>query len=220
MSKHLIEDLKVGVSGGGMACGPVPGCVNVEMQLRDTGDNSVMFYGMTDVEGVAVYLKSEESLYDILMANDYSDEDGWNKAYAADIGEHDDDNDPIWRLLRYFLYADWDAVEELKPKCIGKYLEDIDIPKLDDEDDDDEEIEILELEDEDDDDTEEGTDELFERKFLEDGSVEVTVGVSETVNEVLEELAEEYNLPAETILSVVTAYNLKLFKKKRDKGEA
>ncbi len=134
MAKHLIEDIKVGVSGGGIACGPVPGSVVTEMKLRDTEDNSVTFYGITEVEGIENYLRSEESLYDIQIADDSSDEEGWKKVYAADVQDYDEE-DPIWKLLYYFVRADWDAVEEMKPKCIGKYLEDIEIPECDEEDD-------------------------------------------------------------------------------------
>ena len=133
MGKHLIEDLKVGAFSQGPS-----GIVNVEMQLKDAEDNSLMFYGMSDVDGVAVYLKSAESLYDILMANDPDDKEGWDKVYAADLGEDIDEEDPVWRLLSYLLYADWDSVNELTPKCIGQYLEDLDIPVWDDEDDDEE----------------------------------------------------------------------------------
>ena len=135
--KHLIEDIKVGVSGGGMACGPVSGCVVTEMQLRDTEDNSIMFYGITEVEGIENYLKSEESLYDIQITDDSSDEEGWNKVYAANIQDYDE-NDPIWKLLYYFVRADWDSVNEMKPKCIGKHLEDIEIPVYDEDEDEDE----------------------------------------------------------------------------------
>lgn len=134
MAKQLIENIKVGVSGGGIACGPVPGSVVTEMQLRDTEDNSVMFYGITEVEGIENYLRSEESLYDIQIADDSSDEEGWKKVYAADVQDYDEE-DPIWKLLYFFVRADWDAVEEMKPKCIGKYLEDIEIPECDEEDD-------------------------------------------------------------------------------------
>ena len=126
MLKHLIEDLKVGVSGDGPS-----GCVNVEMRLRNMENNFVLFYGMTDVGGIPVCMESIESLYDILMANDHSDKASWDKVYAADLEGYYDDNDPIWELLRYFLYADRDDVEEMKLECIGKYLEDIEIPKLD-----------------------------------------------------------------------------------------
>ena len=46
MAKHLIEDIKVGVTGGGTACGPMGGCVVTEMKLCDLEDDSVMYYGI------------------------------------------------------------------------------------------------------------------------------------------------------------------------------
>ena len=140
MAKLLIEDIKVGVTGGGVACGPVPGSVVTEMKLRNTEDDSVMFYGITEVEGIENYLKSDESLYDFQIEDDVSDEAGWEKVYAANIQDYDED-DPIWKLLYFFVRADWDAVDEMKPRCIGKYLEDIEIPAVpsDEEDDDEDE---------------------------------------------------------------------------------
>lgn len=132
MAKHLIEDIKVGVSRGGMACGPVSGCVVTEMKLRDPGDDSVRFYGITEVEGIENYLKSEESIYDIQIEDDSTDEAGWKKVYAAEVQDCDEE-DPVWKLLYFFVRADWDAVEDMKSKCIGKCLEDIDIPELDEE---------------------------------------------------------------------------------------
>ena len=140
MAKLLIEDIKVGVSGGGVACGPVPGSVVTEMKLRNTEDDSVMFYGITEVDGIENYLKSNESLYDFQIEDDVSDEAGWEKVYAANVQDYDED-DPIWKLLYFFVRADWDAVEEMKPKCIGKFLEDIEIPCVpsDEEDDDEDE---------------------------------------------------------------------------------
>ncbi len=133
MAKLLIEDIKVGVTGGGIACGPVPGSVVTEMKLRNTEDNSVMFYGITEVEGIENYLISDESLYDFQIEDDVSDEAGWEKVYAANVQDYDED-DPIWKLLYFFVRADWDAVNEMKPKCIGKHLEDIDIPVWDEDD--------------------------------------------------------------------------------------
>lgn len=132
MAKRLIEDIKVGISGGGFACGPVPGCVVTEMTLRNTEDNSIMYYGITEVDGIEVYLKSNESLYDFQIANDTSDKAGWDKVYAAETQDYDV-NDPKWKLLHFFVRADWKAVDEMKPECIGKYLEDIDIPRLSEE---------------------------------------------------------------------------------------
>ena len=133
MAKHLIEDIKVGVSAGGMACGPVSGSVVTEMTLRDIGDNSVMYYGITEVEGIENYLKSEESLYEFQIKDDLDDTEGWDKVYAANVEDYDDE-DPIWKLLYFFVRADWDTVNEMKPKYIGQYLEDIEIPEYDKDD--------------------------------------------------------------------------------------
>ena len=132
MAKHLIEDIKVGLSDGGVACGPAPYCVVTEMKLRNMEDNSVIFYGITEVDGVENFLKSEESFYDTQINDDFEDVEAWDKVYAAQTTDYDE-NDPIWRLLDFFVEADWDAVEDMKPKCIGKFLDEIEIPKSDEE---------------------------------------------------------------------------------------
>ena len=134
MAKYLIEDIKVGLTGGGVACGPVPSSVVTEMKLRNTEDNSVMYYGITEVDGIENYLKSAESLYDFQIADDTSDEEGWNKVYAANIMDYDEE-DPIWKLLHFFVRASWEEVDKVKPQCIGKYLEDIEVPVCDEEQD-------------------------------------------------------------------------------------
>ena len=77
---------------------------------------------------------------EILMPLTYGDEAGWEKVYAANIQDYDED-DPIWKLLYFFVRADWDAVNEMKPKCIGKYLENIEIPRVPSDEEDDEEDE-------------------------------------------------------------------------------
>lgn len=133
MAKYLIEEVKVGVSSGGMACGPVGGNVVTEITLRDTENNSVMYYGITEVDGIENYLKSGESFYETQIKDDFDDKDAWYKVYAAETLDYDED-DPIWKLLYYFVRADWEAVEEMKSKCIGKYLEDIEIPEYDEDD--------------------------------------------------------------------------------------
>ena len=65
MAKWLIEDVKVGESKGGIACGPVGGHIVAELQLRDTEEDAVTYYGMTEVEGTVNLTESDQSLYDI-----------------------------------------------------------------------------------------------------------------------------------------------------------
>lgn len=154
MAKYLIEDIQVGVTAGGMACGPIPGNVVTEMKVRNTEDDSVIFYGITEVMGIHNFTKSEESLYDIQMS-DTDDEDAWKKVYDADVGIESiydltsgDSSDPkaaeevsLWKLLMFFVRAGWDDVNQMKPKCIGKYLEEIEIPVYEDDDEDEDEEE-------------------------------------------------------------------------------
>lgn len=165
MAKWLIEDIQVGVTKGGMACGPMSGSVVAEIKTRNPEENLVFHYGITEVDGIPNFMKSEESLYEFLIKDDTDDEAGWKKVYDANVDDYgdycdiyDDLADPeaehsedarIWKLVAYFVRCPWEEVDEMKKNCIGKFVEDIDIPVCDREQDylDDQE-EIDEDEDE------------------------------------------------------------------------
>ena len=147
MAKFLIEDIRIGVTEGGIACGPVSGNVVAEMKIRNPEENSVLYYGITEVDGIPNFIKSEESFYDFQIKDDPDDEAGWQKVYDANVREYEDywdiyDNlaDPeaehsedvlIWKLLACFVRCPWEDVDGMKKACIGKFVEDIDIPVCD-----------------------------------------------------------------------------------------
>lgn len=147
MAKRLIEDIKVGVSNGGMACGPVGGSVVTELKLRNTKEDTVNYYQIVETDGIATLLESEESLYDILIEENDKDEGTWAKVEEAQVGGYDsysefysDLKDPevfpeedvqMWKLLIYFTRANWEEIDKMKPQFTGKYLEDITVPICD-----------------------------------------------------------------------------------------
>lgn len=151
MAKWLIEDVKVGESKGGIACGPVGGHIVAELQLRDTEEDAVSYYGITEVEGTVNLTESDQSLYDIEIEEDYDDKAAWEKVSNAEAGGYcdyhdfyediynldtfDEDNVLIWKLLAYFVRASWEEIDAMKAKCIGKALEEIEIPICDAEQD-------------------------------------------------------------------------------------
>lgn len=168
MKKLFVEDVKVGVSKGGMACGPVPGSVVAEVCIRDLDDGTVKYYSLTEVEGIPNFCETDESTYD-RQIEEVDDEEFWNMLSAhtvsgfsdyvdvfenqGDMELHDPDQLLIWKYLIYMVRADWDEIEELKAKSVGKCLGDFELPVSDveqeylddmaDEECDDEETESL-----------------------------------------------------------------------------
>ena len=147
MAKRLIEDIRVGESAGGIACGPVGGSIVVEMMIRNTEDNSVSYHQIVETEGMPTLLEAEESLFDILIEEDFEDKQAWAKVEEAQIGGYcgysefyddvknqeafDEEDAPLRKLLVFFTRASWEAIEKMKPQFIGKALEDIDVPVCD-----------------------------------------------------------------------------------------
>ena len=165
MKKLFVEDVKVGVSEGGMACGPVSGSVVAEVRLRDPEDSIVKYYSLAEVEGIPNFFETDESTYD-RQIEEVDDVEFWNMLSEhaasdfcgyADFFENQEEmerNDPdsllIWKYLIYMVRADWDEIEQMKTKSVGKCLGDFEIPvsdveqdyldEIDEEESDEEEI--------------------------------------------------------------------------------
>ena len=169
MKKLVVEDVKVGVSEGGMACGPVPGSVIAEACIRDLEEGTEKFYSLSEVDGIPNFCITDESTYD-RQIEEVDDEEFWDMLSAhcvEGIGDYQDifDNqeemerqDPehllIWKYLIFLVRADEDEVEKLKAASVGKCLGDFEIPISDveqdylddmvDEESEDDEAETLE----------------------------------------------------------------------------
>ena len=146
MKKFLIDGFTAGVSKGGMACGPVGGHVVAELRLINTEDNTVSYHSMTEVEGTLNFTESDISTYEIQIKEDYEDKEAWatvEAAYAGGYSDYDefyedlktcDENHRlIWKLLAYLVRSSWDEYDRMKFRCTGKYLNEIEIPVCDTE---------------------------------------------------------------------------------------
>ena len=144
MKKFLIENISVGVSKGGIACGPVSGLVVAEISLRDTETNEVSYHSLTEVSGTLNFTQSSKSTFDIQIKENYDDEASWSiveNGYSggySDYGEFyedlvssDEERRLIWKLLACLVRANWDEVAEMKGLYEGKYLDEIEIPVCD-----------------------------------------------------------------------------------------
>lgn len=144
MKKFLIEDISVGVSKGGIACGPVSGLVVAEICLRDTETNTVTYHALTEVGGTLNFTQSNRSTFDIQVEENYADsaswaivEDSFSGGYSdyeefyEDLPSCDEEHRIIWKLLACLVRADWDEIAEMKGLYTGKLLSDIEIPTCD-----------------------------------------------------------------------------------------
>ena len=151
MKKFLIEDVKVGVSNGGIACGPVPGNVVAEVCVRDVEDGTLKYYSMVEVEGIPNFFETDVSTYERQIKNDPNDDEFWDmlsEHSSGDFGDyydffdsleetepHDEAKAMIQRYLVYLVRADWDEIEQMKAKSISHNLGEFVIPVCDAEQD-------------------------------------------------------------------------------------
>ena len=145
MKRFLIEDVCVGISNGGIACGPVPGNVIGEIVLRDE-DRKATYHCMTEVSGMLNFYESESSLYQGQIAEDFDNagfadplESSFTDAYDCyyDFYEETNAMQPlsvtarIRKYLAYIVRADLPKIDRLKADTIGKLISDIEIPLCD-----------------------------------------------------------------------------------------
>ena len=145
MKRFLIEDVRVGISQGGIACGPVPGNVIGEIVLRDE-DGKATYHCMAEVSGTLNSYESEASLYQGRIDEDFDNaefadllESSFTEGYDNyyDFYEEVNAMQPlsvtarIRKYLAYVVCADWPEIDRLKADTIGKLISDIEIPLCD-----------------------------------------------------------------------------------------
>lgn len=151
MSKFLIEDIKVGISEGGIACGPVGGHVIAEARIRNMEDDTVTYHSLAEVDGTLNFTETDESTFDTQIHEDYDDEEAWKLVSDGEAGGYcdytefyedldcrdicDEDHVLIWKYLAYMVRSDWDEIAAMKAVSVGKCLGDFDIPVCDAEQD-------------------------------------------------------------------------------------
>ena len=144
MKKFLVEDIQVGVSKGGIACGPVGGLIVAEICLKNMEDSTICYHALTEVEGTLSFVESSRSTFDIQITENYDDKASWTAVetgYAGgytdydefyeDLNTCDEEHRQIWKFLAFLVRAGWDEVAKIKTSCTGKYLSEIEIPVCD-----------------------------------------------------------------------------------------
>ena len=145
MKRFLIEDVRVGISQGGIACGPVPGNVIGEIVLRDE-DGKATYHCMAEVSGTLNFYESEASIYQGQIDEDFDNaefadllESSFTEGYDNyyDFYEEVNAKQPlsviarIRKYLTYMVRADWPEIDSLKADTIGKLISDTEIPLCD-----------------------------------------------------------------------------------------
>ncbi len=140
MARYFIENVKCGVDEGGMACGPIPGSVIGEVKIRtDAGD--AFYFCLAEVMGIPNFYKTDRSTYDDQMGSDLSDElieylDDHNLGeidYSDVYSNEDPEDRDLFRYITYIVRSGWDECTSFMEETKGKWLDEIEIPISEDE---------------------------------------------------------------------------------------
>ncbi len=70
--RYFIEEVKCGVTAGGMACGPVPG--NVVASVRYTFGRVENWFTMIETDGIPTVFVTEEDVFEEILKDDFDEE--------------------------------------------------------------------------------------------------------------------------------------------------
>ena len=147
MARYRVLEAKCGVARGGMACGPVGGPVVGEIKLAD--ENGKEFYlCLAEVDGIPNWFKTDRSTIDEQIEETSEEVFEYLNDHYIDIGEYVDVfHDPeaeFYQACRYLIYlvrCERDQEEPFIRATVGKYLDEMEIPMSDAEEEYREEME-------------------------------------------------------------------------------
>jgi hypothetical protein len=139
MSNFYVIETKTTMSAGGFACGPVPGNVGAEAHVRDE-EGKEYYVSLVEVTGIPNFYKSQDDILNELVDPDVNDQDRIDELnkLEMDAGDYDSifaKKDPKWfplyKFLTYIVRADQEEFDKYNGAKIGKYLDEMDLPKSD-----------------------------------------------------------------------------------------
>ncbi|MCQ2088896.1 MAG: hypothetical protein MJY93_01480 [Fibrobacter sp.] len=135
MARYLIKDIKCEINGHVGPCGPGPEWVVAEVELQ-AENGETRFLDVTEVENCGIMFNVGESLYETLLEGDFTPENIPDPTYESEEYKdfYNDKNSDMYqefRLLVYVIRSDWNEIDRCKKDFIGKYVDEIDIPKCD-----------------------------------------------------------------------------------------
>lgn len=143
--KRLINSARWGIGEGGFACGPVAGPVVAEAEI-ETENGEVFFFTLAEVEGIPNLMKSTESVFElnlkaelsedeeILFEESLTDYDGCSYEDFFESRDEIEDFD-VYRYLVFIVRAQESEADRFIKETSGKYIEDVDVPASDVEED-------------------------------------------------------------------------------------
>lgn len=134
MTRYYIETTKCGVDKVGMGCGAEIAETKVK---TDNGD--IFYMSLAEVDGLAHIYKSVESTYDFQINLDFDNESLKKFHESFILGGHyeevlADEDAEFYQLYRYLIYvvrANWEDTAAFIEETSGKYLDEIEIPLSD-----------------------------------------------------------------------------------------
>jgi|GEM_PF-1707620 len=135
MARYLIKDIKCEINGHVGPCGPGPEWVVAEVELQaESGETR--YLDVTEMDSCGIIFNLEESIYDTLLDGDFNPEDLPDQVYEGEeysdfYGDKNRDMYEELRLLIYVVRSDWDEIDRCKKEFVGKYVDEIEIPKCD-----------------------------------------------------------------------------------------
>ena len=147
MARYKVLEAACGVGRGGFACGPVGGPVVAEIKLAD--ENGDEFYlNLAEVDGIPNWFKTDRSTIDDQLEESSDEVFDYLNDHYIDAGEYVDvfaDLDAeLYQAYRYLIYlarCKMDQVDPFIESTVGLYLDEMEIPMSDLEEDYREELE-------------------------------------------------------------------------------
>ena len=153
MKRYFIMDAKCGMSEGGISCGPVSGTVNASVKFIES--NKAQWLSLSEYDGFPAFYLTDDDILDSLVEENFDDEKRWNYIKDHEVsefdgittyGEYEDVLDSIKedpqnpavamiRLLITLVRCEEGEEEKLISTASGKYVDELDIPTIDIEED-------------------------------------------------------------------------------------
>lgn len=149
MSRYFIENAKCGVTEGGMGCGPISGNVIATIQFRE--GNATQWLSLAEVAGIPNVYLTDKDVFEDLVAEDVEDtefaeymqehyidefegiefDDDYSTTFESIAEDPENPAVPLIRYLIALIRCEMDEVNELIEQATGKYVDEIDIPASD-----------------------------------------------------------------------------------------
>ncbi|SEG36520.1 hypothetical protein SAMN04487934_11817 [Eubacterium ruminantium] len=146
MGKYFVNDIKCGISNGGIACGPIEGAINVSIKI--TEDNRTFWLTNSEYTGIPNFYITDDDIFDKLMNDidndfiEYLSDKNITEFEGISLGDYDEifesiknnSNNPASFLIRYIILltrSSTDNSDKIISLSKGKYIDTIDFPESD-----------------------------------------------------------------------------------------